>query len=388
VPRYRLASLAAIGVTLLTFTGCSQSSAGTPSRSPSAVSTLASSPAPSATPVPQGFRGLDLTFVSASLGWVLGEIPCPALAQCAAVEHTSDSGASWSAVHAPTAAVSNGNGQIDCLHAVPCVDGMRFGSATAGYAFGPALFHTLDGGQTWQQESSSTPTLSLEYAGRSAFRIAGYGATLDCFGGCHIQRAAVTGGPWTDTGIVIPMAGAAIVPEGSQRIYGFGLANSAGGASNKKATVYYSRDGGVSWNSRADPCPGNSFTVGAATAPTWHLAILCRTDASTPTVLIRSDDGGLTFHSGTPVPVEFTLTMGSATTFSGLTSASSAESIATSFDSGAHWRVTLTCPNGPYPVNQVLALGYQDARTAHVICPESTVWRSQDGGATWNQARF
>ena len=301
---------------------------------------------------------------------------------------TQDSGASWAPITAPRAVVANGDGMIDCLNAPACINNLRFGSAQAGYAYSPSLFHTLDGGRSWQQEGGAVPILGLEYAGQSAFRVAGYGATYGCTGGCHIQRAAVTGAPWRETGIVVARQAAWIVPEGSQRVYVFGLANPAGGAQGKKADMYYTRNAGASWQSRVDPCPGASYTVGVATAPTWHITMLCRTDGGAPTVLIRSDDGGITFHAPIPVPFEFGLTAGSATTLSGLASGSGGQQVETTFDGGAHWRLTLTCPLGLYPFNEVLALGYQDWHTAHVICPESTVWRSGDGGATWAKSSF
>ena len=328
---------------------------------------------------------MDLTFVSDDDGWALGVVPCDGVGQCAGVLRTSDSGATWRAINAPAAAVTNANGQIDCWHGTPCVDSMRFGSLHVGYSFRSALFHTLDGGQSWQRESTATPTLQLEYAGQSAFRVAGYADTLDCFGGCHLQRATTTGAAWRDAGPVISMAGALIVPEGSQRIYVLGLANPAGGAMGKKATLYVSYDAGTTWQTRADPCPGLTYAVGASAAPFWHLMVLCRNDAAQSTALIRSDDGGRTYGAPVAVPFSFFygLTAGTATTLSGLNADASGQLIETSLDGGAHWRTTLTCPGGREPTDRVLALGYQDGRTAHVICPETTVWRSSDGAATW-----
>ncbi len=337
-----------------------------------------------ASAVPGGFQGVDLTFVSDSKGWALGLVKCPSLQQCAAVAHTEDSGASWTGNGAPAAAVPVGTGQIDCFKATPCVGSIRFGSAQAGYAYRPALFHTLDGGQTWQKEADNSPTLGLEYSGQSAFRIAGYGNTLDCFGGCRIQHAARTGGPWTDVGIVIRMAGAAIVPQGSQRIYVLGLANPAGGANDKKATIYYSGNAGASWQTRNDPCPGDSFTEGAATAPGWHIAILCLSNLGASATVVLSDDASQTFHAAGPAPIGYGLTAGNGTILSGVGYQSNGTTVYTTSDGGAHWRATLNCPSG----QQLYALGYQDEHTAHVICPESTVWRSHDGAATWTHANF
>ena len=251
---------------------------------------------------------------------------------------------------------------------------------------GPHLFHTVDGGQTWQYELESLPTLRLEYAGQAVFRVLGYSNSFDCYGGCRVQRAPSTGGSWADTGIRIQAAGADIVPEGSQRIYVFSLANPAGGASNKKATIYYSTNAGATWRSRADPCPADTFTVTAATAPAGHIAILCGSNGGAWRV-VSSDDSAQSFQPARTVPITSSLTMGNASTLSGLEYTGSGTVVDTSFDGGAHWAVTLRCQAGQGQ-SAVFGLGYQDAKTAHFICPRTSVWRSQDGGASWASAPF
>jgi photosystem II stability/assembly factor-like uncharacterized protein len=151
----------------------------------------------------------------------------------------------------------------------------------------------------------------------------------------------------------------------------------------KKAVLYVSSDAGTTWQTRADPCPGVTYTVAAAAAPFWHLMVLCHSDPAQSTTLIRSDDGGRTYRAPVAIPFAFFygFTAGTATTLSGLNP--DGQLIETSFDGGAHWRSTLTCPVGRELADRVLALGYQDGRTAHLICPETTVWGSSDGGATW-----
>ena len=134
------------GVFLLVLTllaGCSgtaQPAASTPSASPASTPIAASSAATApARPVQQGFVGFDLTFVSDSRGWALGSVSCPALGQCAAVAHTEDSGATWTARGAPPG-VPNSDGKSDCPNGTPCVAYIRFGTGQAGYAFRPPPF--------------------------------------------------------------------------------------------------------------------------------------------------------------------------------------------------------------------------------------------------------
>jgi photosystem II stability/assembly factor-like uncharacterized protein len=320
----------------------------------------------------------DLTFISDAEGWALGAASCQTFGRCARVFHTTDSGATWTTIGAPEAAVADGNGQLDCPNGI-CVRvrTIRFASPLLGYAFGTSLFHTLDGGRTWQQEPSTAPILSVAYAGLSAFRVAATdpGSGTTCFGGCHIQRAAATGGPWQEVGLIVTAAISEIYTDGPQRVYVFGFANAAGGAQNKRASVYATSDGGATWQTRSDPCPQTGFAQGAATAPVGHLFTLCEASGIN---LVRSDDGGRSVSAAITAPIGHEFAAASETTLVGVAWDGNVPVVKTSFDGGAHWQTTLTCPVGP-----VLALGYQDAHTAHVICPESTVWRTQDGGGTW-----
>jgi photosystem II stability/assembly factor-like uncharacterized protein len=112
---------------------------------PSAVDPSAVDPsAVDASRVDVGFLAQSVTFVSDDEGFVLGALRC-GTGWCAAVRKTLDRGRSWVPVNAPPAPIdATGPSAIDAL---------RFANPSDGFAFGPGLWETQDGGGTWRQVS-------------------------------------------------------------------------------------------------------------------------------------------------------------------------------------------------------------------------------------------
>lgn len=88
-----------------------------------------------ATAVPADFGPVSFTAISDSHWWLLGSAPCKS-PPCTAIVTTQNAGRSFSALPAPR------TGQID---------GLRFGDPENGFAFGPELWSTHDGGRSWKQ---------------------------------------------------------------------------------------------------------------------------------------------------------------------------------------------------------------------------------------------
>jgi len=116
-----------------------------------AVPTATATPAatttrsPSDQPAPPGFTSQSTTWLDKQDGFLLGAAPCGD-ATCTDVIGTTDGGTSWhllGRVHAP---ITRDGGVR------PGVDEVRFGDAMRGWAFGPLLRHTSDGGKTWTVE--------------------------------------------------------------------------------------------------------------------------------------------------------------------------------------------------------------------------------------------
>jgi len=86
--------------------------------------------------VPAGFQPQSFSAISESDWWLLGHAPCGRRA-CTAIVHTTDGGLRFTRVAAPpTRAVSE----------------LRFANARDGYAYGPMLYTTTDGGRSWSAD--------------------------------------------------------------------------------------------------------------------------------------------------------------------------------------------------------------------------------------------
>jgi hypothetical protein len=102
-------------------------------------------------PVPPNLTPGSVTWDSTSTGWVIGQAGTPGSCAnsdpyiCTSVARTDDGGKTWRGLPAPDTSGPSG---------AAGVGGLRFLNGTYGWAFGPQLWATADGGQTWQQENT------------------------------------------------------------------------------------------------------------------------------------------------------------------------------------------------------------------------------------------
>jgi|HubBroStandDraft_1064217.scaffolds.fasta_scaffold47196_2 photosystem II stability/assembly factor-like uncharacterized protein len=127
------------------------------------------SPSPSAVPlllVPPDFRPSSVTFVGTDTGWVIGQAGTPghcATEFCTSVARTDDAGNSWAGVPAPLTGAADG---------ATGVSQIRFLNLDDGWAFGPELWATHDGGQTWAQvDTHGQRVTDLETVGDWVFAV-------------------------------------------------------------------------------------------------------------------------------------------------------------------------------------------------------------------------
>lgn len=97
--------------------------------------------------VPPGFSVGSVTFISSSQGWVLGSYRCDRH-PCTALIRTTDGGIHWRRLDAPKVGHSVSG---FCAGAVSEV---TFADARHGFAFGPGLWRTGDGGHSWHRRRS------------------------------------------------------------------------------------------------------------------------------------------------------------------------------------------------------------------------------------------
>lgn len=337
-----------------------------PTTAPPPATTIA--PGPVGGPVPAGFRPVSVTWISLRQGWVIGAAPC-ASPPCTSLLRTTDGGATWAGVPAPRAALSQG-GAVG-------VSRIRFADESNGWAFGPELWATHDGGVTWHAvDAVPSPTTSLEASAGRVYAVAGSPAA-------HVFASDVGRDGWQQVGADEVVAGGAVALHGTtgyvQGTDGVVRGLSAGGSDRRSA-----------------PC-GTSPASGLAAAGSDVVAV-CVSDAaagsSTKTVVV-SHDGARTWapagtgpRSGQPSGLAATPV---APPIDVLATSGGISSIWRSEDAGATWTTvyTDTASGGAGFVD----LGFTDA--THGVAVEggaasatSRLLVTADGGRTWAPATF
>ncbi len=364
-------------VTAVEYATAEAAIAAPPAPSPGA----STSPAPSATPgAPTPLLGLSpvsVTFVSVDDGWVLGSGDCPG-GTCAAISRTADGGRTWAAVAAPNAAIVPAPGQANAG-----ISGLRFADQRNGWAFGPDLWATHDGGATWTRLTiagvpADAPIVALETSGGTVHAVVldgqGYRVASSPVGADEFRlstvRVAVGAGPVPAVQLVLSGAAGWLLENDRTVVGGARLVNGA-------------------WASWQPPCLDVVGPAYLAASSETELAAVCDVGAwSTPkgSHLFLSHDGGSSFvESATVVPLEATAQVAAASasvTVVGGNDASGAVLVAT-FDAGRTWSVVarigvadLVDLGFTTPTQGVVATTSGDGRVASFLM-------TRDGGRTW-----
>jgi hypothetical protein len=116
--------------------------------------------------VPGNFQPTSVTFISTLTGFVIGQAGTPghcATQYCTSIARTNDGGHSWFGVPAPETGAPSGSTGVGQI---------RFLNGADGWAFGPQLWATQDGGHTWTQISTGGQrVIDVETVGSRAFAI-------------------------------------------------------------------------------------------------------------------------------------------------------------------------------------------------------------------------
>ncbi len=116
--------------------------------------------------MPDNFRPSSVTFVGTKTGWVIGQAKTPgdcATPYCTSVARTDDAGKTWTGVPAPLTGAADG---------ATGVSQVRFLNLNDGWAFGPELWVTRTGGQTWTPvDTHGLRVTDLETVGNRVFAL-------------------------------------------------------------------------------------------------------------------------------------------------------------------------------------------------------------------------
>ena len=379
-----------------TVAGAGNASTSSPTPKTAAPSTASSSatqvlPARQA-PVPPNFQPTSVTFIGQNTGWVIGQAGTPghcATQYCTSMARTGDAGKTWAGSPAPVTGPADG---------ATGVSQVRFLDRFDGWAYGPQLFATHDGGRTWSQVvTNGLRVTDLETVGDRAFALfaacTGTGAAFAA--GCTsytLYSSPASSDDWTPVGSAtsgLTGSAASLVLTGTR---GYLLAPDG---------MLYSGpvDGSAPWPQvKAIPCPvgtplANGQPTGAllAAASAGNLVLVCASSsvpgAQQAKHVFTSADGGLAWQNAVAAP-DLGLATSVAATPGGTIVLATTRGIDVQPAGSTAWQAATL--NGPAPAG---GFGYAGMTTdaQGVALPADpaagTVWFTFDSGKTWTPTR-
>jgi hypothetical protein len=371
-----------------------------PATAPAGTSSLA--PGGSGQPVPDNFQPTSVTFVGTAEGAVIGQAGTPgqcATQYCTSLAGTSDYGGRWYGVSAPLAGAPDGASGVSQL---------RFLNTSDGWAFGPALWVTHDGGGHWTRESThGRRVLALETAGSRAFALLGLcaGQGADYGTSCQditLYSSAASSSTWA------PVPGAARDLTGADVSAGLVLGGGSGYLLAPSGRIYTGPLTGAAWHQAAgsgapcapgrpgpggtpgtDPRAGAQGRSGLISASPDRLYEACNqlSPAAAPDriVLWDSADGGGHWSRAAELPSSGVAT--SLTTPGGVIVVATRKGLDTSGDNGRTWTRSLTGPPAAGQRGGFSYVGMTDTSRGVAVPLNSglhELYVTTDGGATWH----
>jgi photosystem II stability/assembly factor-like uncharacterized protein len=339
--------------------------------------------------------------VSATQGFVLGTAPC-ANPVCTSLVRTTDGGAHWAGIPAPTDALAPATNP-----STAGVSTVRFADALDGWVFGPDLWSTHDGGATWTHVTTGPGTGSVVDVEAASGHVDA--VSEQCVGQTGTCRAQLwVGSVGSDAFSPGPAfaLGTATPSEPLLALHGTsGYLITQGSAPGTWALLVTTD--GTTWTPEPGPCAA-AFTLDSIAPLSASCALaLCAGDGAAgstqKSVLATTDNGRTWAPQGSPAPLGGDggqLAAASPTTLAVATS-SAATWIYRSTDGGATWSTALQLDDGGAGWGDVgftdavhgLAVHQPAARlqgTSGVPTgPDpATLFLTGNGGATWSPVSF
>jgi hypothetical protein len=374
-----------------------------PARAIASPSPATTSAVPFSAPVPGNFRPTSVTFVGTRTGWVIGQALTPghcASQFCTSVARTDDAGKTWTGVPAPMAGAADGASGLSQI---------RFLNLKYGWAYGPQLYATHTGGQTWTQvNTGGLRVTALETVGDRVFAL-----WASCTGdgpayatGCTsftLYSASDKGGPWAPVGTSTTGLTDGAASEAAQLV----LTGSRGYLLAPGGALYSGPvDGSGPWTRvsslvascpvgtpRADGQPTGAL-LGAVNASYLILACASASSGGNPVVstqqkyIYASKNGGMSWRQTTTAP-----TAGVAFGVA----ASPSESVMLATDQGIDllpasetaWRQATVRGGAPAGGFRYIGMTTDDQGIALPADPSAgTIWFTFDGGKSWKASRL
>ena len=346
-----------------------------------APTTTAPSPARA---VPSGFVPLSFTAISESDYWVLGSVPC-AGGRCTAIARTTDGGASFSSIRAP---------ELQNVGPPGSEANLRFADHDDGWAFvtgaGGAFYGTHDGGASWERLGQRA-LIAFATGGGYVYAVTA-SCTPDRCSALRFERSPVSGDAWTSSAMPFTPDGP-VLDLSAHGTNVWLLGTRAGQVATRYDVLARSADAGQTFAVGNGPCfPGLGGTLAPSSAKV--LWAVCPTGMMAGAA--RSTDGGLTFaplHLEKSIPNSTRLAPASDDAAMLIIDAGGATPLLTT-DAGARW----TVPRTPTGATSWAWAGFTDAETGAALVQTrydaaarielQQLWRTTDGGSSWNIVRF
>jgi hypothetical protein len=328
-----------------------------------------------------------VTFVGPFTGAVIGQggSSCSG-APCTVMAGTHDYGSTWATIGAPPASPPNGSAGVSQI---------RFLGLHNGWAYGPALYATHDGGHSWKVINGLPGrVIDLGTVGRRAFAVIGAGCGgTDYWENCasfSLFSTAASSDSWR------PVPGATttsqVVPGGLQLTGQYGYLITSG-------RLYAGPVTGGAWHQvtaaspTAPPCltsqsgPG-PWLIAPGDAALYLVCTISRPNASPSTALslYRSSDQSRTWQAQGTVPVTGTATSLALSPAGRLVLATTA-GLYYSPD-GHNWRAALL--DVPAPGSGGFSFVGMTTSSNGVAVPSGTgsreIYITKDGGQNWRHS--
>jgi hypothetical protein len=364
-------------------------SASTPSSVPTAVQSG---------PVPDNFQPSSVTFVSQSQAWVIGQAGTPGSCHdanpyyCTSVASTSDGGHSWVGRHAPKTGPPSGDSGVS---------GIRFLEGKNGWAFGPQLFATHDGGQTWTQvDTHGQRVTDLETVNGRAYALWALcqGTNSSGFALTCISYTLMTTPAGSDQWTAVSGATNGLTAQGHVTSAFIALTGTTGYLVAPDGTLYSGPIGGPWVKAGTLPCePGppqaSGLPSGAAFAVSFkHLAIACAgADATSPPAVYTSDNNGSFWTPQASSAWSGLTSIGAITSLTagekGMLALATTQGLYQLPSGGTHWKQVVGPASGPS--GGFTYVGMTDPHQGVAVPADMQlheVWMTQDSGVTWQSA--
>jgi len=320
-----------------------------------------------------------VTFVSPTEGWVLGTAPCSS-APCTSILRTLDAGETWQGIAAPRTALSEGVSQ----NPGSGVNQLRFANASDGWAFGPDLWATHDGGSTWQAVSLPGVPAGSTVMALEASAVTVTAVVTDGDGNIRIETSPVGQDAWALSPVSVPIgAGPVPVPQ-------LVLQGSSGWMVEVDRTVI----GGArltngQWQRWSPPCLNGGGPMELAASSPLALVADCSlgiwTGTPVGTHLFVSQDGGTTFAEA---PATIPGDGGAIASPSPSVAVVGSTDLVATFDGGQTWSTVYSGGSGSGFDLVGFTTPEQGVAIRGTAGEGSTLLITRDGGHSWSAVSF